>query len=299
MFSLVSFFKNTYSFLGILWSTFFSFVLVCVFSRKKIANNRKIAIRKQAIILGNGPSLADDFEKILKLQSKRDIDIWAVNNFAISDQFIIIKPGFYVLTDPNYWAVDVSEALLLARNRLIKCFNEQLDWPMVLMVPFDAKGSGFLQNINRRNIDVRFYNRTPVDGFRFFREWIYSNNLGMPAPFNVLIAAICLAITDKYQTVYVSGADHSWHESLLIENGRMLLSQFHFYKENVAAVPVIKTDGSSFTIGDIFIRWGCVFKKYEILDLYARSKGVRIFNISSKSYIDAFEYIQIDDLVLG
>lgn len=70
------------------------------------------------------------------------------------------------------------------------------------------------------------------------------------------------------------GADHSWHEELSFVDGEgVLVAQKHFYDNEAERKPVYKDGSEFFTIGDLFIRWGKVFKIYEILALYASYRG--------------------------
>ncbi|MEG8947848.1 hypothetical protein [Rosettibacter firmus] len=54
-----------------------------------------------------------------------------------------------------------------------------------------------------------------------------------------------------------------------------------------------KLDGKKYYIHDIFRKLHYAFKGYFILKDYADFLGAKIYNASSKSYIDAFERIFI------
>lgn len=265
-----------------------SLMYVLAFSSFKI--KRKIRkTNNHAIILGNGPSLAQDHQKIISLIEGGEIDVWSVNNFGLSKEYQIFRPNFYVLADPNYWISTPSEQVESSRNALFDALNKKTHWQLHLYLPVDALNSGALRKINNVNIDVAFFNRTPVTGTPGIRNFLFNKNLGMPPPYNVLIAAIYLSLSCNYRKILLFGADHSWHEEIAVDtNNNLLVSQKHFYDTDHSADPIYKKKDTPFTISSIFIRWGLVFSQYEVLNNYALSKKIDIFNLSSKSYIDAF-----------
>lgn len=287
------------SVLGVLESlgkTLFSAACVVFFSKRVDASWRKTS-SATAVILGNGPSLNADLDVCMSCFRPGSSDVWAVNNFCFSEKFTVIQPQFYVLADPNYWAKTVSEEVELSRDRFLRGLRERLAWPMTLLVPVAARGSYFLAGLENSFLTVRFYNSTPLSGMCSVSYAFMRRQLAMPAPLNVLVAATSLALCAQYKEIVLLGADHSWHEELTVNNdGEALVEQRHFYDEKVEAKPIYRPDHSCFTVGDMFERWGKVFKSYEFLQGYACHRRVRVINASSRSYIDAFRRMRISDL---
>lgn len=281
--------KNIYS------STFSTFetvvgVLSVMFFSRFVGNDWKKNLGEVALVLGNGPSLSTDLSVLAEKNNKIDVDVWAVNNFCFSESFKLIRPRFYVLADPNYWMDNVSKEVADSRVRFTNILSKDVDWEMTLILPITAKRSKLVSDLKSTSISIGYYNNTPVRGAKFISQVICKWGLAMPAPLNVLIAALTLAIGSNYKVVYILGADHSWHEELVVTpGGDALVAQKHFYPEVVIASPVYKPGMTSFTVADLFLRWGAVFKSYEFLAEFALVKGVKVLNLSSKSFIDAFE----------
>lgn len=276
-------------------STIFSLGLILVYSRK-VSPGRRVGRSERVFILGNGPSLKNDLASVIMLSRRENIDVCAVNEFAFSDAFFDIRPNIYILADPNYWLKSVSADLNVRRSRLLKIFSERVTWPMQVMLPIDAKGNSLFNNELSGLVSYSFYNRTPVSGFNWLNFRFFDFGVGMPPPYNVLIAAITLGLSKGYKKIYVLGADHSWHEELsVVSEKKVLVAQKHFYDNDVEQKPVYKEGSETFTVGDLFIRWGKVFKIYEVLHLYAKHKNAQIYNLSRKTYIDAFPRSNIDE----
>lgn len=250
-----------------------------------------------AVILGNGPSLKEDLGQLEAIVNETAVELWAVNNFCFSEEFTLLRPSLYVLADPNYWAAEVNDEVDTIRRKFVDELRNRLDWPMTLLLPLAAKDSKVLGLLTNPLLDVKFYNSTPVGGSLRVSYWLMRHQLAMPAAFNVLISAVSLALCASYKKIFILGADHSWHEQLTVTNsGEALVAQHHFYQEKVEARPIFRPAQSNFTVGDMFLRWGEVFKRYELLQAYARSKGVCVINASSKSYIDAFQREKLSTL---
>lgn len=248
------------------------------------------SLKELAIVLGNGPSLAQDMKEIELLATRREADIWAVNNFAKSPEYLTIKPRFYVLADPNYWTHSTSPQATASRDSLFDSINTSTEWTLYLYVPFEAQKSAIEEKIKNNKVKIIYYNRTPVSGVRKIRNMIYDSGLGMPPAYNVLIAAIYLTINLGYKEVAIFGADHSWHEELKTDhNNDLIVTQHHFYDKKATPDKIYKEHNIPFRISEIFSRWGLVFLQYEILREYAEKKKSLIYNHSSKSYIDAFD----------
>lgn len=275
--------------------TLISLVLVLLFSRKA-SFRKKIRQEKPIIVLGNGPSLRDDLDGVIELSEGSRVDVCAVNDFAFSEAFFKVRPSLYVLADPNYWNESVRGEVGIRRVRLIEILAHDVVWPMRVMVPAEAKGSSIFDCASSEFVTVEYYNRTPISGFDWVRFRLFDIGAGMPPAYNVLIAALTLSITDGYQRIFILGADHSWHEELSLEGKGVLVAQKHFYDKGVELKPIYKSEGEVFTIGELFVRWGNVFRTYEVLALYADYKRVEVYNLSSKTYIDAFPRAKLSGL---
>ena len=58
---------------------------------------------RRLAILGNGPSLAQQLPDLIACHEWDKADMVAVNCFALSDEFELIRPKYYVISDPMFF----------------------------------------------------------------------------------------------------------------------------------------------------------------------------------------------------
>jgi hypothetical protein len=285
-------FNSVSQFLSELFASLVSLLKVAIRGR----HTTRLPNRQRPVcsVLGNGPSLKesllDQFDFI------RQTEIVCVNNFAHADIFTRLRPQDYVISDPNYFVFTEQTTDRDDIRQTLSVFLEKVDWPMLLYVPHFAKGSYLLGKIEQGNplIKVVYFNYTVVRGFQWLVYWLYAKGLGMPQAQTVIIAALALMINRNFDTIYLFGADTSWHEEIrLTDKNQLLIKQIHFYDKpkDVSHQPVYSDAQRqrTFSMASQFLSFHKVFRGYEVLRDYADHRGVRIVNASAKSYIDAFE----------
>lgn len=234
----------------------------------------------EIIILGNGPSLADTIAKSgdrLK-QSK----CMAVNFFANTPEFRIVKPRYYILADPHFFrnTSDVNVSRLLDNIRSV-------DWPMTLLVPFAAGES--LPVHDNDFLDIKRYNALGAEGFDWLTDRLYAAGRAMPRPRNVLIPAIMTSVAMGFTRIIIVGADHSWTRTLSVDDDNHVVSvQPHFYKEDKDEVKRITTEYLNYPLHKILESFRVAFEAYHRIERFGRSRGVEILNATPGSFIDAF-----------
>ena len=281
-------------FLGTLFASLLSLVKVTI--RGRHATRLPARQLPTCSVLGNGPSLNESLTE--QLDFIRQTEIVCVNNFAHSPAFAQLRPQNYVISDPNYFVFTEQTTDRDDIRQTLSVFLEQVDWPMTLYVPHFAKGSYLLGQIERGNthIQIVYFNYTVVSGFKNLTYWLYERGLGMPRAQTVIIAALTLMVNRKFDTIYLFGADTSWHEQIrLNDQNQLLIRQVHFYDKpaDVRHEPVYsdKHRQRTFSMASQFLSLHKVFHGYEVLRNYADHRGVTILNASAKSYIDAFERV--------
>lgn len=272
-----------------LWQTALSVVKIALQSRpydKPI----KASENDELVILGNGPSLNDTMGNHIDfLKSKH---LLAVNFAANTPVFTQLKPCFYMLTDPVFFnRMELENVQELWRN-----FAQKVDWDMTLFIPTNVKRKGkwYTSLTANKNITVRTYNMTPVEGLHWFENMAYSHGWGMPRPRNVLIPSLMQAIAMRFRTVYLAGADHSWLKTLSVDNDNRVVSiQPHFYKEAKSEEERIRIDYMKVALHEVLESMCIAFRTYHTIKRYASTRGTRIINITPESYIDAFDRMQL------
>jgi hypothetical protein len=285
-------------------ATFFSNLAQSLLSLIKIMMRSRWGVRlpvpqkQRCSVLGNGPSLNDSLAN--HKEFLLSTELVCVNFFAATDHFTRLRPTNYVLADPNCFTFNETTVGREDLHQILAALLQRIDWSMRLYVPNFAKGSYLIRTIEsgNPNIELVYYNPTIVRGFAWFRHWLYSANVGMPQAQTVIVTALSLMINRGFKEIFLFGADTSWHEQIRLDDqNQLLMKQIHFYDKlkDIAFVPVFSDAHrtKTFTMASQFLSLHKVFRGYEVLRNYADYKGVCILNASSKSYIDAFERVQL------
>lgn len=86
--------------------------------------------------VGNGPSLALDLKELIPVID--GFDVFCVGEMANTDEYISIKPKYYIIWDPALWSADAPEESIIRRSILFNNIVQRTDWPMVVIAPVQA-----------------------------------------------------------------------------------------------------------------------------------------------------------------
>ncbi|MDE5774628.1 MAG: hypothetical protein K2H86_09275 [Muribaculaceae bacterium] len=258
-----------------------------VILQSKGCSRREPRHHKSIVVMGNGPSLG----KVISEQ--RDIlmsmDRMAVNFAANAAEFTDIKPQYYILADPHFFTgggTDQNVSRLWDRLRAV-------DWEMTMWLPtrYRREAEKAISGLGD-NVRVKWFNLTPSERGGALTRRLIDAGLAMPRPRNVLIPAIMCAMREGYDEIILTGADHSWLQSLWVDDENRVVSvQPHFYKDKKDELERVASVYAGYHLHDILGSMVVAFRSYfEIAD-YARRRGVSILNATPGSFIDAFERI--------
>lgn len=264
---------------------------------KPLASLLKVALRshrpthchnilrgRSVIVMGNGPSLRSFLD--LGSEAREGFDLMAVNFAAITPDFFEIKPQLYILADPHFFngaATDANVAKLWENL-------SKVDWPMTLWLPAERRKLSAPLRMNLpENVTVKWYNLTPVEGKSLLTRYLIDKGWGMPRPRNVLIPAIVTAVREGYDRIFIVGADHTWSRDLWVDDENRVISvQPHFYKDNEKEQQRVRSEYAGYHLHDILNSLTVAFRSYFDIAAYADSKGIKIYNATPGSFIDAF-----------
>ncbi len=241
------------------------------------------------IVMGNGPSLAGTIRDHMDLLQRTDT--LAVNFAANDAAFREIKPRYYLLADPHFFSERTDANLMSLWANL-----SDADWDLTIIVPhkFQGKTYELLRLVGGSQAKVATFNAVGIEGFDVLSNTAYWLKLGMPRPRNVLIPAIMVAIWLKYKEIVIVGADHSWMESLRVNDHNQIMAvQHHFYDEPGEEECRVAEEYRGYHIHQIVQSMAVAFKSYHQIANFASHNGVKIYNATPGSYIDAFERIKL------
>lgn len=239
------------------------------------------------IILGNGPSLRRNLDEDMELL--QESDTLAVNFFANTPEFTLVKPKYYLLADPHFFdKVDTDPNVA----RLIASLNA-IDFRMTLLIP--AKSRWKAKVFNKRSLKVETFNSIAVEGFRWFENAMFKARRGMPRPRNVLIPSVMVGTWLGYKRIFLLGADHSWLSTLSVNDRNEVVSvQPHFYREDEKEQTRIRQEYVRHPLHEVLESMMIAFRSYHRIQAYATSRGISILNATPASMIDAFPRSPLD-----
>lgn len=235
----------------------------------------------EAYILANGPSLNDS----LKNNNFEGKLLFAINHFARSNElYTRLKPKYYVFADPAFWRGEFS-------NTIFEDIVKNTTWDINVCIPSEVCKLAKIQEYFASNKFIKIvpYNKTLIEGYGNWQFKAFKRNYGMPIMPNVLIATLFLAINSGAKSIYVYGADHSWTQSMIVnDKNQVCLSDKHFYSD-AKSVPWLKYDKTPFTMSEIMLAFYRTYIGHEYISNYAKKLGVRIINCTPGSFIDSYE----------
>lgn len=246
--------------------------------------------RGEMVILGNGPSLADELPRLISRGEHLEKDFLAVNFFASDERFTTVRPAYYVLSDPMFFRRSVHRERVMA---FYKTLNEQVTWPMNLYVQyynperFDYRAVLPNPLIRIVPFHTQMYRGFRSVEFRLFRRGLGSANFG-----TVVQVGEYVALLLGYKRIELCGVDHTLLDGLTVDDrNRLCRLDRHYYDAgaSVAAQPVMqKVPPRPYTMAEYLAEVAELFRGHEVLRDYASSVGARIVNRTRGSLIDAY-----------
>ena len=167
---------------------------------------------------------------------------------------------------------------------------------MNIILPYKAKG-GYATKCFAQNPKIRilFYedgNRIPGN-ISLMEAW--DKNLITPPGQTVLNTAVWLGIYWGYKETYLIGADTSFVADLHVDQETNIVYSIdtHFYSSKEVALDDFDEKNHRRTFGtklhEEYFSAGIALRDYWAMREYADWKGVKVYNASEYSWIDAFE----------
>ncbi len=257
-------------------------------SLKRISFNKSFT---DALVLGNGPSLAEDRERILKLS--KTCDTICVNNFADSDLFIKLRPKICILIDSYFFLKKgVHEDFIHQREKTFQKINDHTDWEMTLLLPPQADVKFFREYIKNTNIHITRLSTVSVDiKNAWARNKVFDTGNFGPFQGNVLIYSIYSAILLGYKNINIFGADLNFHKLVDVNqntNETEIIYKHFNSKDETERFLKNPAKKEIHTMLEFMELTYLIYKAHYELEQFSNYKGCCIKNLSSYSLIDCY-----------
>ena len=287
-------FEKTDRFLRNLYETAFYFAVMAVKEnfRNYVGRAGTVGAPKPSVvILGNGPSLAEDLPRLIARGEHTAKDVMAVNYFALDERFGTVRPAYYVLSDPMFFRDSVC------RDRVAELYRtlaEKVTWPMNLYVQYyNPEGFDYRAALPNSNIRIVRFHTQMYRGFRSLEFWLFRRGLGSANFGTVVQVGEYVALLLGYKRIELYGVDHTLLDGLCVDDGNRLCRIDRHYcdgAEAAAPQPIYKkVPHVPYTMADYLAEVAELFRGHEVLRDYAAALGARIVNRTRGSMIDAYE----------
>lgn len=253
-----------------------------------------------AVVLVNGPSMNNTLKDYSDGKITIDNNCFVVNQFALSDYFLKIKPKYYCLDDPIFYRD--YEPKKEAIRKMYDIIDQNVDWNMTIFMcfPTDIENDMLIKYSGIKNPHVHFVRmnrKLCADIDESLRNRLYSTGYFMPQAGTVANTAIYLAILMGYKTIRLYGADHSMLKDLAVNDKNELCSlDTHFYdKGEPKMTPFLNTcleEAKPWKISEFVYVVSEMFHSHDLLRSFADYKGCRIINCTPNSMIDSYERLK-------
>lgn len=271
----------------------FIFYLFQLINNDELKNHLEEECAGTVAVLANGPSLKNDLKKTENLKEFDNGYFIVMNYFAFDEIFFRIKPRHYCFADPMFF---YENHRINDVRKLFNILNNKVTWSLNIYVPAKRlKQFIHFSKLNNSNIKIIPINNTTYMGYDKLRNYFYKKGLSCPNIATVANLAIYIGINSGYSKVKLYGVDHTFFDSMQINDQNQLCNkELHFYNEGKAVLkPIIRNDNSEiWKISDYLQSITNMFKSHDELSCYAKYRLVNIVNYTANSMIDSYDRVK-------
>lgn len=245
----------------------------------------------EIVLLANGPSLGEELPVLIARGEHLRKDFLAVNYFAADERFEVVRPKYYVLSDPTFFRRRSDwERVQQLYGRL----NERVSWPMTLYVQYyNPDGFDYRAVLTNPLIRIVKFHSQVYRGFRQLEFRCYRRGWGSGNFGSVIQNGEFIALNLGYKALHLYGVDHTFFDALTVDaQNRLCMRRSYFYDAEPELKPLLLTSADPprpYTVYSYLAEKCELFRGHEVLARYAAFCGARIVNHTKDSLIDAYE----------
>ena len=251
-----------------IYKTYFNYLL----NRKLFASNIKFKnqkIGKDLLVIGNGPSLNK-----INLLLLNDMDMFALNDFYLHEQFNELNVKYYFHMDPTpKWFKYIKKSISQSKLDSLEFFLPFSHYDLI-------KRSG--RELKNKNIII--------NGGKTYERFKYFIDIHKPTLLicNGLQMLLVTALYMGYKNIYLAGFDFDF----LTYKKRYELPHFFNNKDERVNVSTSKNSYATTVCNS-----GITLKSLESLRDVSEQKNVKIYNLNNpNSFLDMFIYTEMKKL---
>lgn len=243
------------------------------------------------VVAMNGPTLLDDLKR-LPIELAENAIYFTANHFADIEHYTILQPQLYMFSDPYFWRDDVSEDLIIKRDKTFHNISTKTNWPLSIYVTSENAKQLIQKKVaSNKFITLKVFNGSgyPVN-YNSFVSRLWRSSLVAPFAQNVIIHCLYISIMLRASNVAIVGANFSFHQSIEVDqtNNDFYKVRRHVYGEHKEHGFKDYTKTEKAHVIDEYEALFRAYKSLQALRCFADSLEVNIVNYTTKSYLDMF-----------
>lgn len=276
--------------------------LIYTLTKTPVSRPAKIGKCEKLLILANGPSASDFWNKEDVKNIFGSYDIMCMNDaiFRKEKEIFRLKPCFFILMDPALFGTRVNENQAEKEHygnirQNVYAVLEKINWKAYIITNYHGE-----IRLKNENLTVIRLNKNTVlpSKDRYYK--LYKKNLANPGLDTVLEGAIFFGITYGYKEIAMLGTEFSLFKYIVVDENNMLFNYSkHFYEEKLKdpKAKAVTSEQYAFegsAVAYYLRRMSNCFWMFSELNKYAKYYDCKIYNYTEESMIDAFERRRID-----
>ena len=240
-------------------------------------------------LIVNGPSSSVIMDKLGKDTRFTQAASVVVNFFANNKEYELLKPEYYILSDPMFFQDTPGKNIQKVKS-FYQELNRKTTWPLIVYIPkhFGKERFFSYSGIDNNNITPVEINCVGYDGFESLRNYCYMKGYCSPRPYTVAIMALYACVQMGFQQIDVYGLDNNYYKSLCLdEEGRACDVIQHNGEPDEYRI-LLDSNGKPYSLCNYLLGLTYHLKNHEYMEKYAEYKGVKIFNHSPITMVDAY-----------
>lgn len=245
----------------------------------------------EIILLANGPSLGDELPRLLARGEHLHRDVLCVNYFAEDERFELVRPKYYVLSDPVFFRRRGDRERV---KNLYETLDRKVSWPMTLYVQYyNPDGFDYRAAVPNPFVRIVRFHSQVYKGFPKMESACLRRGWAAANYGSVIQNGELIAMNLGYKTLHLYGVDHTFFDGLCVDGrNRLCARRTYYYDPEPRTEPLLLTSAeppAPYTVHSYLAEKAELFRGHEVLSRYAAGLGVRIVNHTKDSLIDCYE----------